>query len=976
MSNKPPMHNTGKESGNLSWQQQLLSSTSSPSLSHQNNNNHNAHRKRGDSSDRRRPSHNSSRGYQGGKGNGYNRSRRTPPRRSPTVRESGGNGNTSLDFGQLSVAQIKKRLPDALKTRNYKLVGLLLRNAPGKPMLTISSGDPLNFSMLGILRKLFGAGQTTQVADFILKIFGNSDINCKKVLEEFSGPRLVEKMVEQHRFDYAMTYLGRFGLDDDINLKGHVFQRMIKEGQYDRCLAEAERLKIPDANALSPEEKNKKVQHLYKSIVTYMIRRGRVETALKHIEKLRLSDEFDIEDLFKKLYDQNNFTAILRFAGRYNLLQKYPVNFLIQNMLDNNLWAEAWKTVQMKGLSKTFPLRLIIEKASDNGDFSIVTQFIEDHNLAPRMSKTLDDFENKLMNQIVEFEKKEEELVKKQPPSSPRRPSLESLRSADDGSVRNEVATGSSEVNDEETPKPIVSIEYPPPPSKNRDLLEYVVKKMIEQRKWYFAMKYVLDYNLATIFPPVEVIEKVIDDEAYSLGLRYIVGLGEYDSAVAEKFFPMLPFIREERSARRIHFLTKDYFKKKTSNDIQQNTVSVETIVAIETRDMESIADIKDAKIEINIAALNGSRNASDGALSPSSSLLNMLKGSDARESSLSVSKKDASAMSRSMMLKASLDAFDDSMALHEENDVNHPESHGKHRPQQGSVASNSNGDIGETNSVPLSAAKTFKDEVDTDGNSSDDEEEIVLLSPGRQSSQSRHSHKMAAFGAPTNIRPVVNSQSNQQLHQQNSQGYFHGQKNIIPGGNMSLQGRPLQSVPPNQQHLQNQRNNLPRGINVNARQNLHSMQQAPPQMQPSILPNQMPFLPRGPAFTQQQQKQQHQDYIHRNMRRQMPPNQPRFFSQGPNFPPQQQHQPTMYGSQPQVARGVAQQVNRQLHPMQRLAMPPSSQKFFKPGQGHFNPFQAGLQARPTARPTSVDAPSAQPKSSGFALPIYMSKRS
>ena len=73
------------------------------------------------------------------------------------------------------------------------------------------------------------------------------------------------------------------------------------------------------------------------------------------------------------------------------------------------------KTVQMKGLSKIFPLRLIIEKAADNGDFSIVTQFIEDHNLAPRMSKTLDDFENKLMSQIIEFEKKEKKWERSSP---------------------------------------------------------------------------------------------------------------------------------------------------------------------------------------------------------------------------------------------------------------------------------------------------------------------------------------------------------------------------------------------------------------------------------------------------------------------------------------------------------------------------------------------------------------------------------
>ena len=74
----------------------------------------------------------------------------------------------------------------------------------------------------------------------------------------------------------------------------------------------------------------------------------------------------------------------------------------------------------------------------------------------------------------------------------------------------------------------------------------------------------------------------------------------------------------------------------------------------------------------------------------------------------------------------------------------------------------------------------------------------------------------------------------------------------------------------------------------------------------------------------------------------------------------------------------VQQQMNKQLHPMQRLAMPQSAQKFFKPGlgQGHFNLFQPGLQPVPNARPTSVDAPGAQPKSSGFALPIYMSKKS
>ena len=123
----------------------------------------------------------------------------------------------------------------------------------------------------------------------------------------------------------------------------------------------------------------------------------------------------------------------------------------------------------------------------------------------------------------------------------------------------------------------------------------------------------------------------------------YIVGLGEYDSAVAEKFFPCLPFIREERAAKRMHFHRK-ITSKKASSYTQQNLVVLEKIVAVETRDMEPIADIKDAKIEINVAALND--NTSSGTLSPSSSLLNMLKGGDATKSSFNADSNDSNAIS------------------------------------------------------------------------------------------------------------------------------------------------------------------------------------------------------------------------------------------------------------------------------------------------------------------------------------------
>ena len=343
-------------------------------------------------------------------------------------------------------------------------------------MLITSSGDPPNFNMLDILSKLFLAGQITHVADFVLKVLNIGDDNSDKIELAFSGPKLVKKMVEQHRFDHAVTYLDKFQLQDDTELKNYIFQRMICEGQYDRCISDAEALKLPE-ETLPPEEKEKQLKYLYKSIVTYMLKRGRIEFALKHIDKLNLTDQFDVEDLFQKLSAKNDFPPILRFAGRYNLIGKFPVKLLVQKMLDNAQWKEAWKTVQMKGLTKIFPLHTIVEKAANAGNFSIVAQFIEDHSLAPRMSKTLDEFENKLMNQIVQFEKIEEEKEKNKIPSSPRRPSMEGLQDTDDnkndnsGDKKNqesaETNNGKINQNQPSSPKtgkpsikPIMTIEY------------------------------------------------------------------------------------------------------------------------------------------------------------------------------------------------------------------------------------------------------------------------------------------------------------------------------------------------------------------------------------------------------------------------------------------------------------------------------------------------------------------------------------
>jgi hypothetical protein len=72
---------------------------------------------------------------------------------------------------------------------------------------------------------------------------------------------------------------------------------------------------------------------------------------------------------------------------------------------------------------------------------------------------------------------------------------------------------------------------------------------MLEEQNWYYAMKYALDYNLGTSLAPVEIIDKMVDNDAFSIALKYIVALGPYDARIQEKYLraPTVSMFREER---------------------------------------------------------------------------------------------------------------------------------------------------------------------------------------------------------------------------------------------------------------------------------------------------------------------------------------------------------------------------------------------------------------------------------------------
>jgi hypothetical protein len=468
-----------------------------------------------------------------------------------------------VEVGQLSVAQIKRGLVEAVGKRDFRAAAHLLRNAPTLPMLTNGSGDPRGFSIQTVLGHFLRAGCTTDVASFVVQAQGLPGDAGGQIEMAFPGPLLVKKLADEHRFDHACRYLHQFSLQDETDLKLFVFRRMLVEGNFDRAMKEGEDF---FAGFLGEGEHG----FSSRSVVQEMLRKGHVETALKHIDKLKLAQEFPPGPLFERLIGRGDFAPILRFSGRFNLVEQFPVRGLVQRMIGIRQWTEAWKTIQMKGLTKEFPLRVIILKAADAGDFSSVAQFIEDHRLGPRLSKTLDEFEKGLYEKIDRVAAAEKAKAEKD----------EAKTAEEAGGNAEETAPPAGEGDDgggEE--EEIRSIDYPPPPEKNRDLLEAVVRKMVEHRQWYYAMKYALDYNLATVFRPEDIMQGMIDDEDYSLALRYLVGLGPYDETVRDRFLGMLPFIREEREAKRAAFVAKGYFRRFHASGDAGDVTTVEVVL-------------------------------------------------------------------------------------------------------------------------------------------------------------------------------------------------------------------------------------------------------------------------------------------------------------------------------------------------------------------------------------------------------------
>ena len=293
----------------------------------------------------------------------------------------------------MSVAQIKKKLLDTLSNGSVADAALILRNAPTQPLLHNGSGDPRQFNIEAVLQTFLKRGKTVDVANFVLKARALPGDIGDEIELTFPGPLLIRRLVEEHRFDAACRYFFDFALQDVEDLKLFIFERMLAERNYDRAMEEGKRF-FDDFEGAGEQGFSAK------SLIIQMIQAGRIETALKHIDRLKWHQEFPSKALFDRLSERGDFSTILRYSGRFNLAPAFPPEFIVAQMLAARRFTEAWKTIQMKGLTNMFPVTQLVKSAADQADFAAATQFIEDYSLAPRMNKTLDAFEKSLYQAI------------------------------------------------------------------------------------------------------------------------------------------------------------------------------------------------------------------------------------------------------------------------------------------------------------------------------------------------------------------------------------------------------------------------------------------------------------------------------------------------------------------------------------------------------------------------------------------------
>ena len=179
-----------------------------------------------------------------------------------------------------------------------------------------------------------------------------------------------------------------------------------------------------------------------------MIDSGNISTALKHIYQMKLgkTGSFDIKALIGHMLALQQFDNVIKYARRFELTAEFPVEQVVEAMLEARLWRHALKIISSAGLSGDgFKLEAVIRRAADAGNFVVVTGLIEDANMDPTNERKLDN-----------------------------------ARRAREAKKGGQATTPSFEAAN----------------SPHRPLLVYVIDQMMLHRDWYRAMKYARDWEL------------------------------------------------------------------------------------------------------------------------------------------------------------------------------------------------------------------------------------------------------------------------------------------------------------------------------------------------------------------------------------------------------------------------------------------------------------------------------------------------
>lgn len=211
---------------------------------------------------------------------------------------------------------------------------------------------------------------------------------------------VVRLVLENGKFDVAGKMIRSFELSENRMLVSYFIKEMIRDGQFHVAMRYAKEL-IVDFG------KNKQVDNMWtpETMILAMIRNRCFLAAMRYAKEFELLEQFPPMAILPHMVQEGLYMEVFKYVQMYKLEDKLDVHYLIRQMLDNGEWSSAIRCISSSnddGVKIKFSTKYVVQCMLRVGDFVAAIMYLREFKLMTNDKDNI-DLHQQLIDAMIEF---------------------------------------------------------------------------------------------------------------------------------------------------------------------------------------------------------------------------------------------------------------------------------------------------------------------------------------------------------------------------------------------------------------------------------------------------------------------------------------------------------------------------------------------------------------------------------------------